>query len=105
MGRFVNSRSPEVNYEYKFAFAEQSSNFGEVLEQCSIDEMGVTRYCSDIGEYVDVYIDNAKKVKEGLLVFLSEENDKNNQRMLKQLVNAIPDSLEDCTDLQFYVEY
>ena len=105
MGRFVNSRSPEIDYEYKFAFAEQASNFGEVLEECSIDAMGVTRYCSEIGEYVDVYIDNAKMVKEGLTEFLKEENDTNNKRMINKLIEAIPDDLVEGETLQFYVEY
>lgn len=105
MGRFVNSLNSAIDYEYKFAFAEQSSNFGEVLEECSIDSMGVTRYCSDIGEYVDVYIDNAKMVKEGLTEFLKEENDLNNQRMIKRLVEAIPDDLSEGETIQFYVEY
>ncbi len=61
MGRYVSG-----DFDYKFAFGEQGSNFGEVLENIvddananNAEQVGsVIRYIADVGEKVELIIED-----------------------------------------------
>ena len=68
MGRYVSG-----DFDYKFAFGEQGSNFGEVLENIvdeancnNAEQVGsVIRYIADIGEKVELFVEDKEAlVKE-----------------------------------------
>lgn len=61
MGRYVSG-----DFDYKFAFGEQNSSFGEVLENIVDDANDnnteqvavIVRYIADVGEKVELIIDD-----------------------------------------------
>ena len=63
MGRFVTG-----NFDWKFAFGDQSSSFGEVLEKIALDcdEVYVNRYIGSQGdgEKVTLQIEDEEALKE-----------------------------------------
>ena len=71
MGRYVSG-----DFDYKFAFGEQGSNFGEVLENIvddananNAEQVGsVIRYIADVGEKVELIIED----KEALVKQIEE---------------------------------
>jgi hypothetical protein len=108
MGRFVNSISEQVSYEYRFVVAEQDSNFGEVLSEAGLEYLSTQRFIGDNGEYCELFFDNVSKAKEeleNLSKQLIEDKNINESEMIKQLVYEIPDSLPDCSTVKFFVEY
>lgn len=65
MGRYVTG-----DFEYKFAFADQSSSFGEVIELlCEDTENDVTRYISDVGEIVKLRLCDGKSLLKNIKEF------------------------------------
>lgn len=68
MGRYITG-----DFEYKFVFADQSSSFGEVLEQLVEDtENNVVRYISDDGEIVRLYLSDPKGLAKNIKTFTKE---------------------------------
>jgi hypothetical protein len=59
MGRFVSSVEG-FDWTWKFWFGQQCSNFGAVMELANGDDVSVSRYIGDDGEYVSL---NAEKTK------------------------------------------
>jgi hypothetical protein len=104
MGRYVYSRSPEIEYEYKFAVAEQPSNFGELLDEYDLKNTTVSRYCGDFGEYVELYFHDCSEAIKELLNHANNDADTNNRNMILKLVKAIP-CKTDLPTLTFFVEY
>ena len=65
MGRFVVQHSGNIDWEWKFRFARQCSNFGVMLEEVAShsDEVYVDRYTGDDGEFVMLKADKNKLVE------------------------------------------
>jgi len=104
MGRYVYSKSPEIEYNYKFSFAEQPSNFGELLEDHGLETIGVTRYLSDSGEYVELFVDDVVQARKELEEMATYQTEEYNARMIKELYESFPDELPS-HNLTFFVEY
>jgi hypothetical protein len=70
MGRYVSG-----DFEYKFAFGDQDSTFGEVLQECCT---GTQSYCSRFvgtngeGERVELYVHNWKELKKSIQKFIGK---------------------------------
>lgn len=62
MGRFVVQHSGNIDWEWKFWFAQQCSNFGFILQEVAAcgDEIYVDRYTGDDGEFVKLNADKNK---------------------------------------------
>jgi hypothetical protein len=77
MGRYVNGTK---FFDYKFAFAEQSSSFGEVLEDIVNEannehESGiaeVTRFISEAGEIVRLDIENKEELEKVIINYVGD---------------------------------
>lgn len=68
MGRYISG-----DFEYKFVFADQSSSFGEVLEKLAQDtDNSVTRYISDDGEIVRLYLSDPKSLAKNINEFAKD---------------------------------
>jgi hypothetical protein len=68
MGRYVTG-----NFDYKFAFGDQSSSFGEVLELlCKDTENDVTRYISNVGEIVKLHLCDGESLLKNIKEFTTE---------------------------------
>ena len=68
MGRYVTG-----DFAYKFVFADQSSSFGEVLETLAHEtDNNVTRYISEDGEIVRLYLNDAKALAEKINEFTKD---------------------------------
>jgi hypothetical protein len=68
MGRYISG-----DFEYKFTFGDQSSSFGEVLETLAEEtDNSVTRYISNDGEIVRLYLSDAKALAEKINEFTKE---------------------------------
>ena len=68
MGRYITG-----DFDYKFVFGDQSSSFGEVLEQLAQDtDNSVTRYISNDGEIVRLYLSDPKALAEKINEFTKE---------------------------------
>jgi hypothetical protein len=65
MGRYITG-----DFDYKFVFGDQSSSFGEVLETLAEEtDNSVTRYISDGGEIVRLYLSDPKTLAEKINEF------------------------------------
>lgn len=121
MGRYVTG-----DFDYKFVFADQSSSFGEVLETLAQEtDNTVTRYISEDGEIVKLYLDDAKALAKKIEDFtkdyepLTEEQEKLwstfelrmgdeywDKYMMKQFAKELDlENRDDGDSLQFEVEY
>jgi len=68
MGRYITG-----DFDYKFVFGDQSSSFGEVLEQLAEDtDNSVTRYISNEGEIVRLYLSDPKELAKNIEEFTKE---------------------------------
>jgi hypothetical protein len=68
MGRYISG-----DFSYKFVFADQSSSFGEVLEKLAEGtDNSVTRYISNEGEIVRLYLSDPKTLAEKINEFTKE---------------------------------
>jgi hypothetical protein len=68
MGRYISG-----DFDYKFVFGDQSSSFGEVLENLAQDtDNSVTRYISDQGEIVRLYLSDSKALAKNIEEFTKE---------------------------------
>jgi hypothetical protein len=68
MGRYITG-----DFDYKFVFADQSSSFGEVLENLAQGtDNTVTRYISDQGEIVRLYLSDPKTLAKNIDEFTKE---------------------------------
>lgn len=66
MGRYVTG-----DFEYKFAFGDQSSSFGDVLEKlCEGTDNYVSRYINDYGEIVRLSLNDPKKLTKDIKKFI-----------------------------------
>jgi len=65
MGRFVISESGNLDWEWKFWFARQCSNFGFILQEVAAngEEIYVRRYTSEDGEFVKLNADKQQLIK------------------------------------------
>ena len=117
MGRWISG-----HWEWKFASAKQSSNFGEVLEYL-IDKSGVnsfvTRYLSDYGEIVKLYIGNRKEFMDMLREYVkdwkrndakynsNEHHKDENEYWTKYMMLEFMEYVKnvDRPDWEFHVEY
>jgi hypothetical protein len=72
MGRFVSG-----DWDWKFAFGDQSSSLGEVLETIceDLEETYCDRYIgkSEQGEYVELYLGNVKEFVESCKEFIGKD--------------------------------
>jgi len=65
MGRYISG-----DFDYKFIVGDQSSSFGEVLEKLAEGtNNSVTRYISDVGEIVRIYLDDPKELAKDIKKF------------------------------------
>ena len=64
MGRFVIQHGGNIDWEWKFLFAQQCSNFGFILQEVAScgDEIYVSRYTGDDGEFVTLNADKNKLI-------------------------------------------
>ena len=70
MGRYITG-----DFDYKFVFGDQSSSFGEVLEQLAEDtDNSVTRYISNEGEIVRLYLSDPKGLAKNIKEFIKDYN-------------------------------
>jgi hypothetical protein len=60
MGRLAYTIRGDFDWEYKFPFSKQCSNFGEVVEKVKSPYVGVSRYIGSDGEFVEIYADRRK---------------------------------------------
>ena len=68
MGRYITG-----DFDYKFVFSDQTSSFGKVLEQLAQDtDNSVTRYISDAGEIVRLYLSDPKGLAKNINEFTKE---------------------------------
>lgn len=68
MGRYVTG-----DFEYKFAFGDQSSSFGEVLENLiEGSENEVVRFISDYGEIVRLRLCDSKELANKIKEFIKD---------------------------------
>lgn len=68
MGRYVTG-----DFDYKFAFAEQNSSFGEVLEEMVGDtDNQLQRFISDDGEIIRLFINDAEGLKKNITEYISD---------------------------------
>jgi hypothetical protein len=68
MGRYISG-----DFDYKFVFGDQSSSFGEVLETLAEEtDNTVTRYISNEGEIVRLYLSDPKTLAEKINEFTKE---------------------------------
>jgi len=102
MGRFVTGTNNDFNC--KFGFARQTSNFGEVLENIQIEEceygepFHITRYVSEVGEYVDLIVCDVEGTVETLYTY---DEDKLHSKM--GLVGA--NATDTASMLQFFADW
>jgi hypothetical protein len=69
MGRYVTGSE----FEYKFAFGDQSSSFGRVLEQLAQGTGNfVVRYILEDGEIVRLNLDNSKDLAKNINEFAKD---------------------------------
>lgn len=121
MGRYITG-----DFDYKFVFGDQSSSFGEVLEKLAEDtDNSVTRYISNGGEIVRLYLSDAKGLAKNISEFtkeykpLTDEQEKLwskgglqmgdehwDMYMMKEFTEQIDlENAEDGHSLEFEVEY
>ena len=68
MGRYITG-----DFDYKFVFGDQSSSFGEVLEKLVEDTDNiVTRYISNDGEIVRLYLGDPMGLAQNINEFTKE---------------------------------
>lgn len=68
MGRYVTG-----DFEYKFAFGDQSSSFGEVLENLAKGtDNSVTIYTNDYGEIVRLTLYNPEQLIKNIIEFTKD---------------------------------
>lgn len=109
MGRYVYG-----DFEYKFAFAQQYSSFGEVLENIMMreDDLGyIRRLTDDNGEIIKLRIQNGAAFARVTRDFISSLNDStqdlHDRRMMEQFLTDldIQNGTQDNIMLEFEVEY
>lgn len=54
MGRFVTKVSGNFNFEWKYGFAEQCSNFGIIALNLKGDDVSVEVYSGESGEFITI---------------------------------------------------
>ena len=64
VGRFVVVDSGDLEWEWKFWFATQCSNFGYVMEMVDGDDVYISRYEGEDGEYVKIQADKEKLLQK-----------------------------------------
>jgi hypothetical protein len=64
MGRFVVVDLGDLEWEWKFWFARQCSNFGYVIEMVNGDGVYIKRYEGDDGEYVKINADKEELLEK-----------------------------------------
>jgi hypothetical protein len=64
LGRFVVVNLGDLEWEWKFWFAQQCSNFGAVMEMVEGDDVYISRYEGDDGEYVKIEADKEKLLEK-----------------------------------------
>ena len=68
MGRYIYG-----DFDYKFAFAEQDSSFGEVLEMLTVDtDNSVTRFINNSGEIVRLELNSPKQLAKKIQDYLKD---------------------------------
>jgi hypothetical protein len=121
MGRYISG-----DFDYKFVFADQSSSFGEVLEKLAQDtDNSVTRYISNDGEIVRLYLSDPKGLAEKINEFTKDYKPLTSEQeelwstfklkmgdehwdkyMMKQFLEDLDlENRDDGDSLQFEVEY
>ena len=106
MGRYVWSIGSLIDFSWKFAFAEQPSDFGELLKLACPDF--VNRYTSWAGEVVHVYgppQEIVKGVEEYIKTYDLPDYDVEMLREFAEAVKKAP--TDEFGDIEgwFYVEY
>lgn len=119
MGRYVTG----AGFQYKFAVGDQSSSFGEVIERLAEDtDNSVTRYTSDYGEIVRVWVNDAEALIQNIKEFAQYDeltpeqvekwrrgelklgDDYWNKVMMKRFLEEV-NLTDDSGTLEFEVEY
>lgn len=108
MGRYVYKITGKINFDYKFWFGEQPSDFGEVLEEALPDK--VARYISNSCDSEVVYVcGKPEEIIKGIEEYMEEEDlPEYDVEMLKKFIEAVKETKSDEYDLVtgwFYVEY
>lgn len=98
MGRFVTKVSGDLNFEWKYGFAEQCSNFGIIALNLKSYDVSVETYSGESGEFVTLKgsktdiikaIDNELKNFNGCPLCNQSKCGKWTLTMLKYLKNRI----------------
>ena len=106
MGRYVWPIGGHIDFSWKFVFARQSSNFGELLELACPDF--VSRYTSWTGEVVQVYGPPEEIVKEIEEYIKESDLPEYDVEMLREFAEAVKKApTNEFGDVEgwFYVEY
>ena len=122
MGRYVTGKGN--NFEYKFIFGEQPSNFSDILTEVNGDsENYITTYFNqNVGEYVTLYLEDKQALIENIELYLTDykpitDDEWNNwsssklkfggDRCDKFMMNEFLKFLKEnnSNDLTFHVEY
>ena len=109
MGRYCSG-----DFEYKFMFGKQDSNFGEIMDDITRSELNTgeigysNRFIGDGGEYVDIYVENAEEFKHLIQQYIDEDGidflSEWDKEMLQKFSERL-DTVDGCEMLQVYVEY
>jgi len=109
MGRYITG-----DFEWKFEFGKQASNFGELIDDITrsdlnIEEAGYSnRFIGDGGEYVDIYVEDTEEFIHLIQQYIDEDKteflSKYDRNMLDAFIVKL-DTVEDDTGLKIYIEY
>ena len=87
MVRYVYSLESDINFEWKFWFAKQPSDFGEVLE--IVLPKYTTRYRADDGEVVRLAGDKKDIIRDLILFLKTAQLPDYDFQMLQALLQAL----------------
>lgn len=105
MGRWIYGDN--VDFEYKYWFAEQNSELGLVLQ--TIEGVTCWRYIGDDGEYTHVSNDEEtrKAIKKAIKTpekYATQDNAEPTKAMLKAVLKCLEEN-KDIDTVKFFSEY
>ena len=84
MGRYISG-----DWDWKFAFGDQSSSFGQVMQnicaELDCDDVSFNRYVGTEGqgEKVELIVENARKFKKACQKFIGNKFKQQNKKQMK----------------------
>ena len=112
MGRFVNFYEGNLDWEWKFWFGIQCSNFGSILQMVADEDVYVDRYIGEDGEYIRLDADKEKlleKLKSLKIDSCPSCGDTECLTATREMVKDFTEAVEKCDENKvfaiFFVEY